>query len=104
MRSSNDADDIYFAKMLAKGCNMSVQYGRWNFDAKPIDQEELDRTQTSLAPYGPDGRSSYRDTGILILYGALHTSARSRCEQQPHVTPSGSVLTWDGRLDNRDDL
>jgi len=40
----------------------------------------------------------------MILYRAFHTTKESRRESQPHVSPSGAVITWDGRLDNRAEL
>ena len=83
---------------------MSVQFGRWNFDGKPVDRDYLEKATASIAPYGPDDAGSYSKNNISILYHALHTTKESRREAQPHVTSSGAVLTWDGRLDNRADL
>jgi asparagine synthase (glutamine-hydrolysing) len=83
---------------------MSVQFGRWNFDGKPVDRDYLEKAKASVAPYGPDGAGSYSKNNISILYHAFHTTKESRRETQPHVTASGAILTWDGRLDNRADL
>src|ERR1700733_2642971 len=83
---------------------MSVQFGRWNLDGRPVDSRYLERVATSIAPYGPDGGSSYNDKNISILYRGFHTTKESRLEAQPHVSASGDVITWDGRLDNRADL
>ena len=83
---------------------MSVQFGKWNFDGKPVDRDYLEKAKASIAPYGPDDRGSYTKTSISILYRAFHTTKESRRETQPHVTESGAILTWDGRLDNRADL
>ena len=83
---------------------MSVQLGRWRFDGDPSPQDCLKRAGRMLAPYGPDGASSYAKGGISILFHAFHTTGESRQEIQPHILSSGSVLTWDGRLDNRCDL
>jgi asparagine synthase (glutamine-hydrolysing) len=83
---------------------MSVQFGKWNFDGKPVDRNYLEKANTVLAQYGPDGASSYSKENISIVYHAFHTTRESRRESQPHVTASGAVITWDGRLDNRDDL
>jgi asparagine synthase (glutamine-hydrolysing) len=60
--------------------------------------------QAILDQYGPDGKSSYTRDGISIVYRAFHTTKESREESQPHVSISGSVITWDGRLDNRTEL
>jgi asparagine synthase (glutamine-hydrolysing) len=83
---------------------VSVQFGRWNFDGEPVDRDYLDKVSPLLASYGPDGASSYSNENISILYRAFHTTKESRRESQPHVTSSGAILTWDGRLDNRAEL
>jgi len=83
---------------------MSVQFGKWNFDGKPVDPKELDEIRPVLAPYGPDGEGSICKNNLAILYRAFHTTRESYREHQPYVLPSGSILTWDGRLDNRDEL
>jgi asparagine synthase (glutamine-hydrolysing) len=57
-----------------------------------------------LSPYGSDGGSAYIKDNVGILYRAFHTTGESRKEIQPCVTASGAVLTWDGRLDNREEL
>ncbi len=83
---------------------MSVQFGRWNFDGNGPDQEHVEQARTALAPFAPDSMSSFAETGISILYGAFHTTKEARHEKQPYILSSGSVVTWDGRLDNRDEL
>jgi asparagine synthase (glutamine-hydrolysing) len=83
---------------------MSAQFGRWNLDGRPVDSQYLERVATALGPYGPDGGSFYHNTNISILYYAFHTTKESRLEAQPHISASGAVITWDGRLDNRLDL
>lgn len=83
---------------------MSVQFGKCNFDGKPVDPKDLDEVRPVLAPYGPDGEGYICKDNFAILHRAFHTTKESRCEAQPHVSPSGFVLTWDGRLDNREEL
>ena len=63
-----------------------------------------EKVSTALAPYGPDSNELYSKDGIKILYRAFHTTKESRREKQPCISPSGAVITWDGRLDNRADL
>lgn len=81
---------------------MSVQFGRWNLKNRP-DEPERGHVRTMLAPFGPDGSFHYRKDDVEILYYAFHTTPESRSETQPQpvVLPSGTVLTWNGRLDNR---
>src|SRR5579859_1277306 len=84
--------------------HMSVQFGRWNWDGKPVDQTYLAKVKSVIAPYSPDDEGTYTISNLSILYRAFHTTKESRCETQPHVTGSGVVITWDGRLDNRAEL
>jgi asparagine synthase (glutamine-hydrolysing) len=83
---------------------MSVQFGRWNFDGRPVDPEYLEKAGDMLAPYGPDGEYVYIKDSVGILFYPFHTTKESKREVQPCLLPSGAVLTWDGRLDNRADL
>jgi asparagine synthase (glutamine-hydrolysing) len=83
---------------------MSIQFGRWNFVGQPVKTSYVKAAKSMLAPYGPDGASQYTKGSATFLYQAFHTTAQSRIEQQPFVTPSGAVMTWDGRLDNRSEL
>jgi asparagine synthase (glutamine-hydrolysing) len=83
---------------------MSVQFGICNFDGKPIDPVDLDEVRPLLAPYGPDGESYICKDNIAIIYRAFHTTKESRWEKQPYASASGALITWDGRLDNRQDL
>jgi asparagine synthase (glutamine-hydrolysing) len=83
---------------------MSLQFGRWNFDGKPVEQDYLGKIQPLLLAYGPDDRASYSNASMGMLYFAFHTTRESRREKQPHAMASGAIITWDGRLDNRVDL
>src|SRR5438128_12402577 len=83
---------------------MSVQFGRWNFEGSQPAQDYIKKVCAILAQYGPDSDESYSNGGITILYRAFHTTKESRRETQPHISRSGVVITWDGRLDNRAEL
>jgi asparagine synthase (glutamine-hydrolysing) len=83
---------------------MSVQFGRWNFEGQPPSPEYIEKVSATLAPYGPDSNERYANGGVTMLYRAFHTTKESHREVQPHVTASGAVITWDGRLDNRAEL
>lgn len=83
---------------------MAAQFGKWNFNGIPLDPNYLRRVSEVLAPYGPDGATTYSGHGASILFYAFHTTTESRSEGQPHVSSSGAVLAWEGRLDNRTDL
>jgi len=83
---------------------MGVQAGILNFDGSPVNREILARISQSVAAYGPDGETSMFDGPVGMLCRAFHTTPESRLEHQPFVSASGKTLTWDGRLDNRDEL
>jgi len=83
---------------------MSVQAGIWNFDGRPVDHKLLADISESLKHQGPDGESCHVDGSIARLYRPFHTTAESRREKQPYFSHRGFILTWDGRLDNRNAL
>jgi len=83
---------------------MCVQFGTCNFDGKPIERSVLHSVRPVLEPYGPDGEGLFDGKGAGILYRALHTNRESRSEIQPYISDLGMVITWDGRLDNREEL
>jgi asparagine synthase (glutamine-hydrolysing) len=83
---------------------MSVQFGKCNFDGKPVNPEDLDPVRAVLTPYGPDGERYICNDNLAIIYRAFHTTKESHRETQPHISKSGAVITWDGRLDNREEL
>ena len=83
---------------------MSVQFGRWNWEGQPPAPGYIEKVSAALAPYGPDSNEAYSKGGVKILYRAFHTTRESRRETQPHISPSGAVTTWDGRLDNRAEI
>ena len=83
---------------------MSVQAGIWNFDGRPVDRKLLENLSESLRQQGPDGESCYVGGSVALLYRPFHTTAESRREKQPYTSGRGFILTWDGRLDNREVL
>src|ERR1700687_1577432 len=84
--------------------SMSAQFGKCNFDGKPVKPRELDRVRAALSLHGPDAEGIFRADNVGVIYRAFHTTKESRLESQPFVSPSGTVITWDGRLDNRREL
>jgi asparagine synthase (glutamine-hydrolysing) len=83
---------------------MSVQAGTWNFDGEPADKLFLERVSQATAQHGPDGEALYADGSLGMIYRPFHTTKEACFERQPYVSPKGNVITWDGRLDNREDL
>lgn len=77
---------------------MSVQFGKCNFDGKPINPRDLEEARPVLAPYGPDGEGYLCQDNLGVIYRALHTTMEASREIQPHVSRSGCRITWDGRI------
>lgn len=83
---------------------MSVQAGICRLDGNPLDRVLFQNLNAGIESYGPDGGRSYVSDAIGMSYRACHLTKEARLECQPHRTVHGNVITWDGRLDNRDDL
>ncbi len=83
---------------------MSAQFGICSFEGRPLNREYLSMVRPVLAPYGPDSEGLFCQDNFGILYRALYTNQEARREMQPYICSSGAVITWDGRLDNRDEL
>lgn len=83
---------------------MSVQAGVWRFNDGTISDFPLRTIGHLAAEFGPDGKSINASTRVAMLYMPFYTNRESRMERQPCTTTSGRHITWDGRLDNRDDL
>jgi asparagine synthase (glutamine-hydrolysing) len=83
---------------------MSVQFGRWNFDGSPVDPQLLGRVADICTKYAPDGQAFLTSGPLAMSFQPFHTTKESLKEHQPATSSSGALLTWDGRLDNRDEL
>jgi asparagine synthase (glutamine-hydrolysing) len=90
--------------IVFRGTNMSVQAGIWNLNGEPVDCQLLTDFNEAIKPHGPDGEFRWVGNSIAMLYRPFHTTCESHSDKQPCVSRGGFVLTWDGRLDNRDDL
>jgi asparagine synthase (glutamine-hydrolysing) len=86
--------------------HMSVLGGIFNFgnDPAPIDGSMLAALGKALEARGPDGGGEAISARVGMTYRAFHTTNESQFESQPLTSSEGHMLTWDGRLDNRDDL
>jgi len=82
---------------------MSVQSGIMNWNGVPASRKAVLEMTQSLLSFGPDAEGAFVDGSVAISYRAFHTTPESRLACQPYVHGS-LVLTWDGRLDNREDL
>ena len=41
---------------------MSVQFGKWNFEDQPPAPDYIEKVSAFIAPYGPDGDQTYRES------------------------------------------
>jgi len=83
---------------------MSFQFGSWHFERTSYSSDLGEVLRGVLSVHGPDGVSSYHGNGMSIVYGAFQTTREAQKDEQPFRMPTGKVVTWDGWLDNRDEL
>ncbi len=83
---------------------MSGITGIWNRDGEPVDQRILAAMSARLSHRGPDGETFHIGGAVGFAHQTLRITPESRAEVHPAVHASGSVLLWDGRLDNREEL
>jgi asparagine synthase (glutamine-hydrolysing) len=83
---------------------MSGIIGIWNLDGRPVSDALLTSMSARLAHRGGDHYGQRIDGSVGLACHLLRVTPESSAEVQPLVHPSGIVLVFDGRLDNRDDL
>jgi asparagine synthase (glutamine-hydrolysing) len=83
---------------------MSIQFGRWHFDGRPIEDKYFAKASALTRKYAADDESTFFRNDIGLLYRPFHVTKESCQEIQPLIARAGTVLTWDGRLDNRNEL
>ena len=69
-----------------------------------MDQKVLRRLGRDMRQMGPDGEQYASSTSVGMVQCLFHTDRNSRLGDQPLVDADGFMLSWDGRLDNREDL
>jgi len=84
---------------------MSAIAGIHRFGVLPPETPEiLSRMSSALASIGPDGGAVEYREDVAMAHRAFHVTRESRFARQPYVSPDGLLVSWDGRLDNRDEL
>ena len=84
---------------------MSAQAGVFFFDSRPVDREIVRALGYALDAFGPDGGGSHLGQGLAMVQRTLRVAPEDRLDRQPVISIEHQhVLTWDGRLDNRDEL
>lgn len=84
---------------------MSAIAGICHWDRQPVAPEMAAALGAQNRIHGSDVSSSLSRHPWLVLQSHMvHFDHLATLERQPLLLAGGSVLTWDGRLDNRDDL
>jgi asparagine synthase (glutamine-hydrolysing) len=84
---------------------MSAFGGYCFWDGRTVAHDRLNALATQLQVAGPDRQATVQPHPWLALQAhLLHFDHFAVSERQPHPFGRGAVLTWDGRLDNREDL
>jgi asparagine synthase (glutamine-hydrolysing) len=83
---------------------MSGIAGIWNFDGRPVSPSLLASLSGALSHRGPDGHDRWIDGSVGMVCRLLRVTPESLAETQPMIGRSGTVLVFDGRLDNREEL
>jgi asparagine synthase (glutamine-hydrolysing) len=84
---------------------MTAIAGLIRLDGAPVDRATLERMQSQLTPYGRDAQRHWHQAGAGLLRTLLRITPEDQWDQQPlHHAASHTVLVFDGRLDNRDEL
>lgn len=82
---------------------MAAQSGVWFYDERSTEGQRHQIDQ-GLRALGFEDVFTETEPGIAIGSGDDHLWAEEWPVRQPLRSDSGLVITWDGRLDNRDDL
>ena len=83
---------------------MSGILGLWNRDGGPVHRTEVRRLSATLSHRGSDAEGVEIQQGVGFACRLSRVLPESAHERQPLVDPSGVMLVFDGRLDNREEL
>ena len=82
---------------------MSIQAGIRYFDGRAAFRSEIEFLLQGLEYLGPDYAHIHLSKSVAMGFGGLLISPEDG-KDQPLMGRSGSVITFDGRLDNRDEV
>src|ERR1044071_4791563 len=83
---------------------MSVIAGMYNLDGAAVEESHLVRLASLLESRRFDSDATLISGCVGMVHRAPHNDLQSPSEVQPDVSRFGTVLTWDGRVDNRGEL
>lgn len=83
---------------------MSAHAGIFHRDGAPANAAELDVATPFLDRLGPEGGETHVAGCVSFAHRIYRVTPESFEERQPLIDARGLISTWDGRLDNREDL
>jgi asparagine synthase (glutamine-hydrolysing) len=83
---------------------MSVITGLWNFSGDAPDLPLLESVARQARQYASGPQSSYFRGSVGMIYQPFDAGRAESEKPQPHRAASGSIMMWNGRLDNRAEL
>jgi len=83
---------------------MSAHAGIFHRDGAPSQASEVDVCLPFLDRLGPEGGFTCAVGSVSFTHRIYRVTPESIAEQQPCMDTYGRVSTWDGRIDNREDL
>src|SRR5215470_6592660 len=83
---------------------MSGIAGLMRFDGRPVRPRDLERAAGALGQYGPDRTDISVTDNVGLVHTLMQMTPEDRFDRQPHRGASGSMITADLRIDNRDEL
>src|SRR5262245_60979961 len=84
---------------------MSGIAGVYNLDGRPVDPALLRRMTDTISHRGPNGVGRWIDGPVGLGHRMLCTTPESLRESQPWLDETEKLcLTFDGRIDNREEL
>lgn len=84
---------------------MTAIAGIVSLDGQSIDRSTLERINGLLTPYGRDTQRYWHQGAAALCRTLLRTTPEDFFDQQPLVhAETGTVIVFDGRIDNRDEL
>ena len=83
---------------------MSGIAGLIRFDGRSVARRDLERAANALDQYGPDRVEIVAKENCGLAHALMRMTPEDRFDRQPYQSASGSIITADLRLDNRDEL
>lgn len=74
------------------------------FDDRSANRHELERVANALRQYGPDHSGVVASGGVGLVHALMRMTAEDSFDRQPWRGASGSLITADLRIDNRDEV